>query len=117
MAKCSECIHCNVCKALIETGLPYIDEKLPADAFCMEFEPKSRFVELPCAVGDTVYKLHTDNLIPTGELSERMVCGVGIEYVAKLSDSAVAYFNDYDIGKTVFLTREEAENALKEMGK
>lgn len=49
---CKDCIHKRVCEALIEQGLPYNDRKLPAEAFCMTFRDKSRFVELPCRCKD-----------------------------------------------------------------
>lgn len=38
---CKDCIHERVCYALIKEGLPYLDEKLPAEAFCMTFKNKS----------------------------------------------------------------------------
>jgi hypothetical protein len=99
---------------------------------CKSFKPKSRFVELPCEVGQTVYVLepcqcyndyrefehchhrrtkatkwiemvrlpskhHTKCL----KLFER---GFKLEYLSK-------------IGKTVFLSKEQAEKALKEREK
>lgn len=47
MATCKNCIHERVCYALIESGLPYLDnDKLPAEAFCMAFKNKLDFVEV-----------------------------------------------------------------------
>lgn len=47
MATCKNCIHQRVCYALIESGLPYLDNgKLPAEAFCMAFKNKLDFVEV-----------------------------------------------------------------------
>ncbi len=37
MARCKDCIHENVCSALIEKGLPWNDGEYPAEAFCMAF--------------------------------------------------------------------------------
>lgn len=37
---CKDCIHERVCLALIKDGLPYLDESLPAEAFCMTFKNK-----------------------------------------------------------------------------
>ena len=43
---CKECIHERVCDALCKNGLPYADEKFPAEAFCMAFRHKTKFVEV-----------------------------------------------------------------------
>ena len=49
MATCKNCIHERVCYAIIESGLPYLDnDKLPAEAFCMTFKNKLDFVEVVC---------------------------------------------------------------------
>ena len=47
---CKDCVHYEVC---------YLIEHYGADIEgvedCIHFKPKSRFVELPCEVGQTVY--------------------------------------------------------------
>ena len=43
---CKNCIHERVCNALIKDGLPYLDEKLPAEAFCMTFKNSLDVCEL-----------------------------------------------------------------------
>ena len=43
--KCCNCIHERVCFALIRDGLPYLDDKLPAEDFCLTFKNKSDVVE------------------------------------------------------------------------
>ena len=51
---CSECIHCDVCKY----AYSYIDPTNSNEyTICRKFKPKSRFVELPCKVGQTVYDI------------------------------------------------------------
>lgn len=50
MADCKDCIHEKVCSALIKNGLPYIDNEIPAEAFCMTFADKSKYIELPTKV-------------------------------------------------------------------
>lgn len=40
---CKDCIHERVCCALIESGLPYVDNKYPAETFCMTFRDKSNY--------------------------------------------------------------------------
>ncbi len=74
-------------------------------------EEQNRLLKLPCAVGDTVY------IVKGGEVLRNYVVQIHIAQV-----EAQTFFSCYDdcfgieqIGKTVFLTREEAEAALKEM--
>ena len=43
---CKECIHERVCDALCKGGLPYADGEYPAEAFCMAFRHKTKFVEV-----------------------------------------------------------------------
>ena len=46
MSTCKDCIHENVCSALIKDGLPWEDGKYPAEAFCMAFRNKADVVEV-----------------------------------------------------------------------
>lgn len=43
---CKDCIHERVCYSLIKSGLPYVDEELPAEAFCMTFRGNTDFVKV-----------------------------------------------------------------------
>ena len=43
---CKDCIHEKVCFALIKSGLPYDDNKHPAEAFCMTFKNKADIIEI-----------------------------------------------------------------------
>ena len=70
-----------------------------------------RVVVMPCKVGDTVYFALLGRIIEkqvfsivSFSKSTRIYCGGTSEY-----------FRPEDIGKTFFLTREEAEKALQEM--
>ena len=47
---CKECIHYDVCEALEANGISKI---YPSQCGC--YKPKSRFIELPCEVGQTVW--------------------------------------------------------------
>ena len=76
-----------------------------------EADKDGRLVVLPCKVGDTVYFALLGRIIEKQVFSivafsnsTRIYCGGTSEY-----------FRPEDIGKTFFLTREEAEAALKAM--
>lgn len=65
----------------------------------------------PCKVGDTVYIISDY----TNEILDRLIIGIiikkdGYDFIFDTQSS----WSDTDIGKTVFLTHEEAEKALRE---
>ena len=89
-------------------------------------------VELPCKVGDTVWVVTSPfNVFDDIEYDENMKdevyeafissvtfyeCGEQYRIYAKATNHFIgAYFRKCDFGKTVFLTKEEAEAKLKEM--
>ena len=75
-------------------------------------------IVLPCKVGDTLYEIHerrnSGKWIKT--ISERHVNGIEVGLhnvlIARCGTTISVFLSD--LGKTVFLTREEAEKALKE---
>lgn len=99
---CKDCIHYDVC-------IQNIDTQTEGLTVCKYFKDKSRFIELPCKVGDIVYRIeYVDN-------TNILLRGIGIkEYVFNLSFYGL---NMSEFGKTIFLTREEAEAKLKELNK
>lgn len=68
-------------------------------------DEQGKMLKLPCAVGDTVYVLRIDN-------AEYMMSNKRIWEIAE-ERFEVRHFKC--IGKTVFLTKPEAERALKGM--
>lgn len=82
-----------------------------------------RCVVLPCKVGDTVYMIEHIFDIDNGvcdEICARKVIGYGGNNLNKLwligsGGICNAYIFVSEFGKTVFLTREEAERAIQEM--
>lgn len=72
------------------------------------------WIKPPCKVGDTVYKCHTVNLKPNGEITKRTIKQITFSAFTVTDDGASGWFDIDDIGKTVFLTREDAEKALGE---
>ena len=86
-----------------------------------DLEEQGLLVRLPCKVGDTVY-------VPTRNfVSELRITLVSVDtnememYFSWLLNSGIYPnldgFSGYELGKTVFLTREEAEKKLDEMKK
>ena len=116
MTICKKCLHGVVCVASDDSTL-----------ICNHFKDSSRYIELPCKVGDTVYRIvemgtgiHYKQvgryevgctkgykIVPCEEKKKRFIRSV-----------VVTKNNFFDIcenfGKTVFLSREDAEKALKE---
>lgn len=74
-------------------------------------------IVLPCKVGDTVYDIYEAKVNGEGEIRALKVTDIRI-HLDKRSKAWLIiggyYFAVGDFGKTVFLTREEAEAALKE---
>lgn len=116
---CKDCVHYEVCKEDVELHRDFYDclEVDGVEKHCDFFKPKSRFVELPCEVGQTVWlteffvmgvweKLETPiSMTVEGFLIENGYIQIQLSWV----ELDVKWF-----GKTIFLTKEEAENALKE---
>ena len=83
----------------------------------MEADRDSRLVVLPCKVGDTVYALFGADKYVSECVVKRIGMGDHIGFAAIEPISARGH--EYGVslkgfGKTVFLTREEAEKALEE---
>lgn len=129
MASCHDCVHVEVCKMHYrqKCELTYESEReveiamckaqKAVDIECDYYKDQSRFVELPCKVGDTVYVI--ESIAGEEKIIQDHVETMGIGYYADGINiyqwdgvKTDGYFEDF--GKTVFLTREEAEQALKE---
>ena len=79
-------------------------------------ERDGRLVVLPCKVGDTVYEANKRGFVSTYEVISIHVSSCSILVGWNLVDGIYSNLNGFEIstlGKTVFLTREEAEAALK----
>ena len=85
---------------------------------------EGKLVYLACKVGETVYTLLSPPHYKRGLIYEYIVVFIGINSskdmgyglfnVKSVKGDWMYPFNFSDIGKTVFLTLEEAEKALKE---
>ena len=82
-------------------------------------EEQGKLLKLPCAVGDTVYEVQDlRKRIQPYTIIAVHISDCGNLYGWELKDGKGVYsnvngFSEYAIGKQVFLTREEAEAALK----
>lgn len=88
-----------------------------------DLEEQGKLLKLPCAVGDTVYYADNEYYFT--------ILPVKVDEISIMESSAILYkcllfdgngdvetqfdFDKDDFGKTVFLTRPEAEQALKDM--
>ena len=125
---CSICWDCDIpprkCK--------YISDALEKLADYEDLEEQGRLIKLPCKVGDTVYVVTSPfNVFDDIEYDENMKdevyesyvssitfyeCGEQYRIYAKATNHFIgAYFRECDFGKTVFLTKSEAEAKLKEL--
>ena len=80
-----------------------------------DLEKQGLLLRLPCKVGDVIYEIHPlTNRITPRKIKSIVVCNC--------PDLTIMYKSGYDysnvqddFGKTVFLTKAEAEQKLKEM--
>ena len=86
---------------------------------CSAYKDRSRFVELPCKVGDRLYVL----ISKSKYIAEYVVIAFWIEEsgtIIRIVDTrffTTSILFTKDIGTKAFLTKEEAEQALKERNK
>lgn len=99
--------------------LKYVCEYLEQLKSYKDAEEQGLLLRLPCKIGDIAYSI-TRNFI-----SEYTICSIekykeGFFFNWRCEKGIYINargFTNYDIGKTVFLTREAAEQALKDMEK
>ena len=116
MASCKDCVHADMCKY---KDLPaplsdsYIRESECIEKRCGDFKDRSRFVKLPCNLGDLVYFIKARRVM--ADIVSKFTidrCGVMLQ---RVNGYNLGYTDQ--LGKKIFLTREEAEQALKEREK
>lgn len=91
-----------------------------------DLEEQGKLLKLSCAVGDTVYRVHNGTKLSPDRVYECKVVGVKKEYntfsvklYANINEETYSiwiddWFDKCQIGHEFFLTKEEAEVALKE---
>ena len=126
---CKSCIHYGRCELLrVTKGLPQNDET------CCFFLNKSRFIELPCAMGETVYVSRSSITLPEMDVIdipkvfEARVVSIRMDSNGFFFKTAIDTrwfddkglvmnerfytFNAKSIGSVVFFSQEEAQKAL-----
>ena len=91
-----------------ENGLDKIKEWIKADK-------DGRVVVLPCNVGDTVYVLYGKGYIPCVVDRFHILANKDVQARMRHFTIGTLWLSSSAFGKTVFLTREEAEKALEAM--
>ena len=109
---CKDCLHYDVCLLGARVN--------GATGTCQNYKDKSIVIELPCKVGDVVYQV-TRNFISEFRVRFVEIATCGNLFLHTDLISGIVYtgevFSESDIGKIVFLSREEAEKALEDMRK
>ena len=99
---CNTCLHRAVCE--YDNSTCYGDQ-------CDYFEDRSYYIRMPFKIGDVVYVIQDDSIYSV--IVKRF-------YQSESGPWKIAYVGDFladsdftDINKTVFYTKDDAENALK----
>nr|WP_300842251.1 hypothetical protein [uncultured Acetatifactor sp.] len=99
-----------------------IDTAITKLAEYEDLEEQGKLMKLFCVRGDTVWFIKSAFSFAAFPIEAKVVFVNGVDfdndviYSASVKDSGInRRFKNSDIGKTVFLTREEAEAALKEL--
>ena len=108
---CKDCIHYEACHDMYyeEHATRHFDpEKHNAEKECGYFKDRSRFVELPCKVGDTVYIALNGYGVLKDTVKEFRITS------RRIWIRPEEFGMDCLLENMAFLTREAAEQALKE---
>lgn len=119
---CRDCIHYDVC------GMCGNEDDIKAMTFCRYFKDKSRIIELPCKIGDTLYYVYRDWVNNTYYVTEATIWEISTTdnyWNSQLIYFKITYtdcYGDTDranaiYGSRIFLTEEEAESKIKELSK
>lgn len=107
--ECKDCLYYRICSSLSEEYNLNFMFKTSAET-CQDFKDKSKIIELPCKIGDTVYIITNTYY----DVVQATVIGV---WACEGSNAIITEYGSIypdSWSKTVFLTREEAEQALRE---
>ncbi len=107
---------CAQCRE-IEDGLSSVGYSISRMLELMKADKDGRVVILPCKVGDTIYFVNAKQILEFTvvgyAVDETGISWVYSEHVDKTGHTYERTFSPDRIGKTTFLSREEAEKALQ----
>lgn len=113
---CKNCLHYEACKGtyyeIHEFG--NFDEEGYASSKCDHFKDKSKNIELPCKVGDTVFQIMINPVTDRKNIKKSKITEIRIseETIIILDGEYRLSFSDF--GYWWFLDGYEAKKALKE---
>jgi hypothetical protein len=112
---CKPCAFIEHCKALYNAGYRKQSEPISCG-----HEKGGEWVQLPCKVGDILYvitQMKDKRILPF--INEYEVTSISINrksiVVYHEMDGFIKNFRQCDFGKTIFLTREEAERVVTDI--
>ena len=123
------CEYCNATEEGVDCKECAINECFNKLGEYENLEEQGKLLKLPCSVGDMVWDIDFGRLCSyevTGfsfgslnddDWEEEKALGQVVVYYINSNRSITGTFAASEIGKTVFLTKEEAEQAVKERGK
>lgn len=119
--RCENCLHYEACKSMVSVIERATMYSIAMRA-CNNYADNDLYIKLPCKVGDEVYFIKhyfsyakqplrgTVCMIRTFSRDKDWTFGVIMD-----DNHTERKFTSSDIGKTVFLTREDAEKKLEEL--
>ena len=112
MASCNECLHKEACNHWLQKDNKHLGA---VEGFiCEHFKDRSKFVELPCKVGNDVWIVMRYNGKSLGIVQDKVqLIGFTSRGVHIKTRCHHDHNKMYMLGKTVFLTPEAAEKALE----
>lgn len=84
----------------------------------VEADREGRCVVLPCKIGDTIYDIQMGKITEKTIISIPFLLSKSVNHLCLHAiniRNAITTIDTENLGKTVFLTREEAEDALEKM--
>lgn len=115
---CKDCMHHDKC--IFTDDVPLHDEDVSVTCGC--FADKARFIELPCKVGDIVYCIFDEKVLPalvldfyTDKVGTLAGLKISLDGGSPNALSSVHHIDhDSFTAADIYITKEEAEKVLKE---
>ena len=104
------CKNATKCRSIVDRKCPVL-RILDKLAYYEDLEEQGKLIIQPCKVGDTVYRIYDKRYIGEDKVSYLAITRLGLFYINEVH---IATPCD-EFGKTVFLTKEDAEAKLKEL--